>query len=103
MYTVFNMTDSESINDNFDSFGYGGTNFMFLTGSLFVNQCIAIGTFILSTIVFVIVIGYPNKAMCRKIGMNLPKRIVLEIILRLYIDGYLDIIISCLISLQAFS
>jgi hypothetical protein len=39
---IFNFTDTDSINDNFDRLGLEGTNFVVLTGSLIINMLILI-------------------------------------------------------------
>ena len=39
---VFNFTDTEPLNTNFEDMGYEDQNFVFLTGSLLLNMVIII-------------------------------------------------------------
>ena len=50
-----------------------------------------------------IVIRGKKYWICRRLGMLLPQNMILEAMLRIYIDGYLSICICCLISLEAFT
>ena len=75
---------------------------MDLTGSLFINQCVALLTFIIVIILKICVIKFKDFYLCRKLGMKLPNNMILAIILRLYIDGYIGILIGSLINIESY-
>ena len=72
IYIVFNFTETEAISDTFESFGYENKNFMELTGSLLITQCISVVSFILNIIFKIFALWGGNYWMCRQLGMKLP-------------------------------
>lgn len=52
---VFNFSESETINDQFEDLGYEGANFVELTGSLVINLILIIGSRIFLFIALMII------------------------------------------------
>ena len=65
MYSYFKFTKTKAVNDRFEAFGYEVSNFMELTGGLFINQCLAVMSFIISMLLIMLVIRYKEKFICR--------------------------------------
>ena len=72
IYIVFNFTETEAVNDRFEAFGYEDSNFMGLTGGLFITQCIAFFSWIVSLLLKISAIRGRKYSICKKLGMKLP-------------------------------
>lgn len=68
---VFNFTETESINNNFDRLGLEGTNFIVLTGSLIINMLILIISVYSMKLLSKVCVYFYKYKVARYIGMGI--------------------------------
>ena len=100
---VFNFTETESAHPKFENLGYEGTNVIELSGSGLISILICI----LSSI-SLIILGYLctrlfKFAIVRYLAIKLPSNNPYTMILRIFIETYLEFMFSVLICVSAFN
>jgi hypothetical protein len=68
---IFNFTETDSINDNIERLGLEGTNFVVLTGSLFINMLILITSVYGMKLLSKICVYFYKYKVARYIGLNI--------------------------------
>jgi hypothetical protein len=101
--SIFYFTETEAMNESFDLLGYSSLNFISLSGSLLINLIIGIVKSLLLVCIQKICVAYYENKLAEKIGKNLLSfENIKSTLLRLFIEGYLEINISCLIAIFNF-
>jgi len=101
--SIYNFTETESLNANFRAFDLEGGHYMLLAGSIPTCIIIAVAAWILFRIVsFCTVKNYKFKK-CRQLGVRLKEHGFLVTLLRLFIECYFEIWLSVLISIRVYN
>jgi hypothetical protein len=68
---IFNFTETDSINDNFERLGLEGTNYIVLTGSLIINIILLISSGLGMKLIQKNCVYFHKYKFARYIGMNI--------------------------------
>ena len=78
--------------------GYGGGNFVTMTGSLIISILIPIATYLLTLLVLKLTYRFRENPLMRKLGSQLKKVDVKSAVIPLFISGYLELVICGILS-----
>ena len=98
---VFNFSESETINDQFEDLGYEGANFVELTGSLVINLILIIGSRIFLFIALMIIKKFFSHYQTgRRYGIQVQSMMEWSTLFEIYLQGYLELFMCTIISLK---
>lgn len=97
---IFHFSKTFSPIEHFESLGYEGSNFIEMTGSLLINLTIAIFTALVMKILYLVTIKNYQRPSMSRLGAKLSNNNTVAAIFMIYLQGYLEMLICCMISLS---